>query len=60
MGDGGVGKTSLLEKFLSPENCQFYESVYGNYHYFLVIFKVRENQLVNPKRGNLEYTWDVF
>ena len=32
IGGGGVGKTALIEKFLAPENYQFYESVYGNYH----------------------------
>ena len=32
VGSCGVGKTALQEKFLSPENSQFYESVYGNYH----------------------------
>ena len=36
VGGGGVGKTSLQEKFLSPENSQFYESVYGN-HLFTFI-----------------------
>ena len=30
VGGVGVGKTSLQEKFLSPENSQFYESIYGN------------------------------
>ena len=30
VGGSGVGKTSLQEKFLSPENSQFYESVYGD------------------------------
>ena len=60
VGGGGVGKTSLQEKFLSPENSQFYESVYGNnlFTFIQIVFLYRIHAFQElQKMSNLMQYW---
>ena len=60
VGGGGVGKTSLQEKFLSPENSQFYESVYGNHLFTFIrivyLYRMHAFQEIQ-KLSNLMQYW---